>query len=184
MFADPCQRSREAQLGLVVTERDVKTRAARAVTCQFCLKSGREAKPGARRERLSHVQSFTTRFRCDMYKCHHKTTHPDRSAKFQQLTTAERSSYLDKVVNHTNTLFAHFDGHRAMTLTFNRDIVEKLIGYQLFDIDDKSVHTTRACARFIFKLHEKALPKDRVEMFFVKIKSVLRFNMVLGFVSK
>ena len=180
----PFQRGHEAQFGLIITERDNATSAVRVVTCQFCLKFGREAKPGSKRKRTSHAQSFTIPFRCDVYTRHHQTAHPERWAEFQQLTTAEKSSYFDKAVNHANTLFAHFESHGALTLTFNRDIVEKVIGDLLFDVDDESVQITRARALSVFKLHEDALPEDNIEVYCVKIESVLRFKMVLGFVSK
>ena len=118
----PFKRGHEAQFGLVVT----------AVTCQLCLKFGREAKPGAKRKRTSHAQSFTTPFCFDVYTRRHETAHPERWADFQQLTTAEKSSYFDKAGNFTNTLLSHFDSHESLTLTFNRDIVEKVIGDILF----------------------------------------------------
>ena len=140
----PFQRGHEVQFGLIITERDNATSAVRVVTCQFCLKFGREAKPGSKRKRTSFAQSFTIPFRCDVYTRHHQTAHPERWAEFQQLTTAEKSSYFDKAVNHANTLFAHFESHGALTLTFNRDIVEKVIGDLLFDVDDESVQITRA----------------------------------------
>ncbi|KAI9919301.1 hypothetical protein PsorP6_017269 [Peronosclerospora sorghi] len=67
----PFQRGHEAQFGLVVTERDEATSAVRAVTCQFCLKFGREAKPRAKRKRTSHAKSFTAPFSVDVYTRYH-----------------------------------------------------------------------------------------------------------------
>ncbi|KAI9915789.1 hypothetical protein PsorP6_007916 [Peronosclerospora sorghi] len=81
-------------------------------------------------------------------------------------------------------LLAHFDSHGALNLTFSRDIVEKVIGDLLFDVDDESIHLTRARALSVFKLHEDALQEDNADVHSVKIESVLRFKMVLGFVSK
>ncbi|KAI9922039.1 hypothetical protein PsorP6_000261 [Peronosclerospora sorghi] len=82
----PFQRGHEAHFGLVVTERDEATSAVRAVTCQFCLKFGREAKHRAKGKRTSHAQSFTAPFRVDMYTQHHENAHPERWAEFQQLS--------------------------------------------------------------------------------------------------
>lgn len=183
-LADPFQRGHEAQFSLFVTQHNDTTSAACAVTCQFCLKFGKEAKPGAKRKRSSHGQSCTTFFRCDVYKRYRETAHSERRAEFQQLTTAEMSSYFDQGVNHTNTLFAHFGSHCTTTLTFNRDVVEKVIGNLQFNVDDESVQLTRICALSVFKMHEDAIPEDMVEVYLVKIESVLRFKIVLGFFSK
>lgn len=83
-----------------------------------------------------------------------------------------------------NTLFAYFESHYAMALTFSRDIVEQEIGDLLFNLDDESVHLTRARALSVFKMHEDVLPEDKAELYFVKIESVLRLKIVLEFVSK
>ncbi|KAI9918460.1 hypothetical protein PsorP6_011965 [Peronosclerospora sorghi] len=118
----------------------------RAVTCQFCLKFGREAKPRAKRKRTSHAQYFTAPFRVDVYTRHHENAHPERWAEFQQLSTAEKSNYFENAINHDQRA-------RARSLS-------------------------------VFKLHEHALPEDNADVYSVKIESVLRFKMVLGFVQK
>ncbi|KAI9910163.1 hypothetical protein PsorP6_010498 [Peronosclerospora sorghi] len=169
----PFQRDHEAQFGLVVTERDEATSAF-----------GREAKPRAKRKRTSHAQSFTAPFRVDVYTRHHENAHPERWAEFQQLSTAEKSNYFENAINHARTLLAHFDSHGALTLTFNLDIAEKVIGDLLFDVDDEWIHLTRARALSVFKLQEDALPEDNADVYSFKIEYVLRFKMVLGFVSK
>ncbi|KAI9895484.1 hypothetical protein PsorP6_019506 [Peronosclerospora sorghi] len=178
------QRGHEAQFGLVVTERDEATSAVSAVTGQFCLKFGREAKPRAKRKRTSHTQYFTAPFRVDVYTRHHENAHPERWAEFQQLSTAKKSNYFENAVNHASTLLVHFDSHEALTLAFNRDIVEKVICDLMFDVDDGSIHLNRARALPVFKLHEYSLPEDNADVYSVKVESVLRFKMVLGFVSK
>ncbi|KAI9918493.1 hypothetical protein PsorP6_011944 [Peronosclerospora sorghi] len=159
----PFQHGHEAQFGLVGTESDETTSAVRAVTCHFCLKFGREAKPRAKRKRTSHAQSFTAQFRVDVYTRHHENAHPERWAEFQQLSTAEKSNYFENAINHASTLLAHFDSHGALNLTFKRDIVEKVIGDLLFDVDDESIHLTRARALSVFTFHKDALPEDNAD---------------------
>ncbi|KAI9905632.1 hypothetical protein PsorP6_014043 [Peronosclerospora sorghi] len=68
--------------------------------------------------------------------------------------------YFENAINHVSNILDHFDSHGGLTLTFNRDIVEKVIGDLLFDVDDESIHLTRALALSVFKLHEDALPED------------------------
>lgn len=131
-----------------------------------------------------HAQSFKTTFRSDVYKRDHETAHHERWAELQQLTTAERSSYFDKVAYPTNTLFSHSDSHCAMTVTFNHDIFKKVINDLLYNVDDELIHLTCASALSVFKMHEESLLEDNEEVSFVKIESVLRFKMVLGFISK
>ncbi|KAI9909698.1 hypothetical protein PsorP6_014649 [Peronosclerospora sorghi] len=170
----PFQRGHEAQFGLVVTERDEATSAVRAVTCQFCLKFGREANPspsgsGRRTHGLLQIR-FVLMCTRDAMRMHTLRDGP--------------SSNRSKPINHASTLLAHLDSHGALTLKFNRYIVEKVIDDLLFDVDDESIHITRARALHVFKLHEDALPEDNADVYSVKIESVLRFKMVLGFVSK
>ncbi|KAI9911291.1 hypothetical protein PsorP6_009055 [Peronosclerospora sorghi] len=174
----PFQRGHEAQFGLFATERDEATSAV------LLLEFGREAKPRAKLKLKSHSQSFTAPFRVDVYNRHHENAHPERWAEFQQLSTDEKSNYFENAINHASTLLAHFDSHGSLTLTFNRDIVDKVIGDLLFDVDDESIHFTHERALFVFKLHEEALPEDNADVYSVKIESVLRFKMISGFVSK
>ncbi|KAI9916564.1 hypothetical protein PsorP6_016848 [Peronosclerospora sorghi] len=133
-------------------------------SCQFCLNVGREAKPRAKRKRTSHAQCFTAPFSVDVYTRHHENAHPERWTEFQQLSTDEKSNYFENSINHASTLLAHFDSHGALTLTFNRDIVEKMIGDLLFDVDDESIHLTRAWALSVFKLNEDAPPRDNAHV--------------------
>lgn len=180
----PFQRGHDVQFGLLVTERDERTSVVRAATCRFCLKFGREAKPGAKRKRTAHVQVFTVPFRTDTYTRHHISAHPVKWAEFQQLAAAEKATFFDGAVDYANTLLAHLDSEGPLILSFNRDIVEDLIGDLLYDVDDEDVHSSRSRALSIFKEHEDAAATDNEEVYSVKILSVRRFKMVLGFVAK
>eukprot|EP00171_Calliarthron_tuberculosum_P004509 IDg4509t1 len=64
------------------------------------------------------------------------------------------------------------------------DIVDVMIGELLFDIDDESVASNRAKALSIFKLHPDVALDCNEDVYYVKLVSVRRFKMVLGFVSK
>jgi hypothetical protein len=191
----PFQRGHEVQYGLQVTERDPRTSAVLAVSCRFCLKFGREAKPGAKRKRTSNVQVFKTPFHTDAYKKHHANVHPEKWQQYLDFSTEEKETFFDGAFNHASTLMAHFESEGALTLTFNRDIVEVIIGDMLFDPDDEVTQSTRERALAVFKpLEDAAVAVDaddsdareqdlNREAYRVKITSVCRFKMVIGFIS-
>jgi hypothetical protein len=112
----------------------------------------------------------------------------------------EKRTFFDGVVNHSSTLLAHFESEGALTLTFNRDIVEKVIGDLLFDPDDVSCQSTREKALAIFQHFDDAaldeestgaapsaiIPEQELnrEAYFLRVNSIRMFKMVIGFVSK
>ena len=69
-------------------------------------------------------------------------------------------------------------------ISFKGDDVEVMIGDLLFDVDDDSIAPTRARALSAFKLHLDVAPDCNEDVYHVKINSVRRFKLVLGFVSK
>jgi hypothetical protein len=186
----PFQRGHDVQYGLEVTERD-SSRRVLGVSCRFCVKFGREAKPGAKRKRTTNVQVFRRPFRTDMYKKHHSSAHPEMWSRFMGCSSEEKATFFDGQVNYASTLMAHFEGEGALTLTFNRDVVDVIIGDLLFDPDDESTQATRERALAVFKpLEDAAVAVDddeaqdlNLEAYRVKISSVRRFRMVLGFIA-
>jgi len=152
----PFQCGHDVQYGLEVTERDSAGRVL-AVLCRFCLKFGREAKPGAKQKRTNNVQMFKTPFCTNVYKKHHANIHPEKWQQYLACSTEERETFFDGAVDHASTLLAHFDSEGDLTLTFNCDIVEVIIGDMLFDLDDEM--TQSMCERdlAIFKPLEDAV---------------------------
>lgn len=180
----PFQRGHEAQYGLKVTERDSRTGAVQAATCCFCIAFGREEVPGAKRKRTTHKQVFTLPFRSDSYTRHHKSAHAVKWAEYQALSDDMKATFFDIPVKHASTMLAHFESSETLVLSFNRDVVEVMIGDLLFDVDDDSVAPTRARALSAFKLHSDVAPDCNEGVYHVKLNSVRRFKLVLGFVSK
>lgn len=124
------------QYGVEVTERGPRTSTVLAVSCRFCLKFGREAKPGAKRKRTNNVQVFKAPFRTDVYKRHHDNVHPEFWQQFLACSVEQKAVFFNSAVNHASTLLTHFESEGALTLMFKRDIVEVIIGDLLFDPDD------------------------------------------------
>ena len=151
----PFQCGHDVQYGLEVTERNSAGRVL-AVLCRFCLKFGREAKPGAKCKRTTNVQVFRLPFRTNVYKKHHSNAHPKTWSRFLSCLVEEKATFFDDQVNYASTLMAHFEGKGALTLTLTRDIVDTIIGDVLFDLDDKSTQSTRERALAVFKPLEDA----------------------------
>jgi hypothetical protein len=188
------------EFGLEVTERDKGSGAVNFVICKFCRKFGREHKPGQKRKRITNFHIFKLPFRTDSYQRHHATAHPEKWDEFSRASLEENRTFFDGVVNHSSTLLAHFESEGALTLTFNRDIVEKVIGDLLFDPDDASCQSTREKGLAIFQHFDDAaldeestgatpsaiIPEQELnpEAYLVRVNSVRMFKMVIGFVSK
>ena len=68
----------------------------------------------------------------------------------------EKATFFDGQVNYASTLMAHFEGKGTLTLMFNRDVVDTIIGDMLFDLDDESMQSTRERALAVFKPLEDA----------------------------
>ena len=90
---------------------------------------------------------------------------------------------------------AHFVSKGALTLTFNHDIIEVIIGDLLFDPDDEATQSTREISLSVFKrLEDASVVVDasnsaareqdlNLEAYRFNIISVCRFKMILGFIS-
>ena len=98
----------------------------------------------------------------------------------------------DAVVNHASTLMAHFESEGTLTIAFNRDVLEVLVGSMLFDTDDEETQGTRKRALAVFKhRHDDAALNDNKapgeqdmnhEAYYVTIASVRKFKIVLVFI--
>lgn len=144
------------QYGLEVTERDPRIRAVLAISCRFCLKFGRKPQPDAKRMGTNNLQVFKAPFRTEVYKRHHATVHREQWQKFLACSVEQKAIFSDAAVNHARTLMARFESEGALTLTFNRDIAEVIIGDLLFDSDDEATQPTRERAIAILKPLEDA----------------------------
>jgi hypothetical protein len=71
----PFQRGHDVEFGLEVTERGNRVKS---VTCRFCLKFGREPKPGQKRKRTTNLHIFKFPLRTDSYQRHHARAHPEK----------------------------------------------------------------------------------------------------------
>jgi hypothetical protein len=182
------QRGHDVKYGLQVTERDEKTSSVLAASCRFCLKFGREAKPGLKRKRPGTRKVFKPPFRTDSYKRHIESAHPQKWEEYSACTNEKKAVFFDGVTNYASTIMAHMETEGAMTLKFNRDVVEVIIGELLFDPDDTDTQPTRDRALSIFKPLEDAalaLGGDGEDLAYtVVIKHVRRFRLVQGFISK
>ena len=127
------------------------------ISCHFCLKFGREAKPGAKRKRTNNVQMFKTPFCTNVNKKHHANIHPKKWQQYLACLTEERETFFDGAVDHASTLLAHFNSKGNLTLTFNCDIVEVIIGDMLFDLDDETTQSMHERDLAIFKPLEDAV---------------------------
>jgi hypothetical protein len=186
----PFKHGHVVQYGLEVAERDPKTSAVLAASCRFCLKFGREARPGAKRKRTGNTKVFKSPFRADSYKRHMEDSHPQKWREYSACAGEQKAVFFDGVTNYASTIMAHMETEGAMTLTFNRDVVEVIIGDLLFDPDDTETQPTRERALSIFKPFEDAARAPggdgedlNLEAYTVVIKHVRRFRMVQGFIS-
>ena len=87
---------------------------------------------------------------------------------------------------------AHFESEGILTISFNRNVVEILVGSMIFGHDDEETQDTCERALAVFKHHHDAALNDNeapgeqdinCEAYYVTIASVRNFKIVLGFIS-
>ena len=191
----PFQRNHDVKYGIEVTERDPRTSAVLAALCLFCLEFGRKAKPDAKHQRTNNVQVFKAPFCTNVYNRHHENFHTDKWHIFLACSAEQKAIFFNAAVHNASTLMAHFVKKCALTLAFNRNIVDVIIEDLLFDSDDEVTQSTREKSLVIFKPLEDvavvvyasdsaAREKDlNREAHIFNIASVCRFKMILGFIS-
>ena len=107
-----------------------------------------------------------------------------------ECSVEEKATFFENEANYGSTLMAYFEGEVTQTILFNHDIVEVIIGDLLFNPDDELTQATRERALAVFRPLEDAAVADdagtgqdmNLEAYRVKITSVCRFKMVLGFI--
>ena len=86
----PFQRNFDMEYGLCVSKYNNDIGIVQTVTCHFCLKFGREAKPCAKSQRTTKTQVFQLPFCMDKYKRCHALVHPEKWKDFQEAIEMER----------------------------------------------------------------------------------------------
>ena len=145
-----------------------------------------------KRARTANVQYFKRPFRTDVYKKHHVNVHPEKWQVYSALSSDEKKEFFNGVLSVSNTLHAHFDSEVPLRFTFNRDIVDVLIGELLFDPDDVENQKTKQRVLQVFKPFPDASTTPATEVdedanrdaYEVVIRSSRLFFLVLGYISK
>lgn len=96
------QTGHELDYARKVTERHPQSSAVLAVSCHFCLKFGRESKPGAKHKRTNNMQVFNVPFCTDLYKKHHSNAHPGKWQRY--ITSRLKASIRDQKTFFIDTL--------------------------------------------------------------------------------
>ena len=133
-------------------------------------------------------------FCTDVYNRHQDNVNPEKWQQFLACSAEQKTIFFNAAVHHARILMAHFVSNGNLTLTFNHGIFEVINGDLLFDPDDEATQSTREKSLEIFKpLKDTAVVVDasdsasrekylNQEAYRVKITSVCRFKMVLGFI--
>lgn len=148
----PFQTGHELDYVFKVTERHPQSSAALADSCRFCLKFWCEPRPDAKRNRTNNVQLYEVPFRTDMYKKHHFNASPEKWRQYLACSAEQKVVFFGCLVNYAITLMAHFESKCALTPTFNRDIVEGIIGDLHFDPNVEVPQSTFERAFAVFEI--------------------------------
>jgi hypothetical protein len=126
------------------------------------------------RKVTENIKYFTKPFRVDNYKSHLKT-HSVKWAEYQQCSNDEKQKFFDKLP-FVNTLNAHFDVERAeVKYCFDPDIIEKLIGGMIFDVNDEEEYIGTEKALSVFKKSD--------DMYTVTMKNFRQFKLAIKYIA-
>ena len=153
-----------------------------SVRCQFCVYYGKEQAAGAQRARKQTVRIKTWEsFRPELYESHHRGQHMDQWSIYQALDSESKKSLFEKVSPVANTLHAHFGSReKALTLYFNQEVVDVIIGQLFFNADDPN-EVSRLRAISLFDLH--IYDSEARAVYATTIKKNLQFRPVVKYLS-
>jgi len=142
----PFKEEHLLEYGLEIAFRNSTTKEVDSVCCKFCIAFGKEGASTAARKRkvTDNIKYFKRPFRSDNYKSHLKT-HSEKWAEYQALNDQEKRVFFAlKPVKYINTLDAYYGIDRKdHTFCFDNDIVEKVIGDMLFDLDAEDEYSSK-----------------------------------------
>ena len=105
----------------------------------------------------------------------------DQWAIYQALDSESKKSFFEKVAPVANTLHAHFGSReKALTLSFNQEVVDVIIGQLFFNADDPN-EVSRLRAISLFDLHIS--DSEARAGYATTIKNVLQFRLVVKYLS-
>ena len=67
-----------------------------------------------------------------MYKRQHLSVHPKKWKELQATSQEWKATLFDVAVSHASTLMDHFERKDTPTISFNRHVVEVLVGSMIF----------------------------------------------------
>jgi len=107
-------------------------------------------------------------------------THSEKWAEYQALNDQEkRVLFALKPVKYINTLDAHYGiDRKEHTFCFDNDIVEKVIGDMLFDLDAEDEYSSKERAMLIFK---KMDTSD--DTYTASVKNMKQFRLAIKYIS-
>mmetsp|Transcript_25482 Transcript_25482/g.53099 ORF Transcript_25482/g.53099 Transcript_25482/m.53099 type:complete len:719 (+) Transcript_25482:100-2256(+) len=180
--------------GLEIVDKNEDTAEVNSVRCRFCVafrKEGRTSNPVRMRKVTDNIKCFTKPFRADNYKSHLKT-HTAKWTEYQACSTEEKKAFFNNVPNRfgsthpqpppqprkfLNTLDTYFEIKRRESIfCFDADIVKKLIGDALFDLNDVKECRSKERALSLFKKSE-----DGDEMYTVRITNLKQFKLAVKY---
>lgn len=167
------------EYGLEIASRGVN-KEVESVRCKFCVTFGKESTSSSserKRKVSSTVKYFTKPFRKDNYTSHLKV-HSEKFAEYGALSNEQKKGFFKVKEKFVNTLDAHFEVQRKEhVLCFDADIVEKIIGDMLFDLDDVEECTSKEKALSVFK------KSNDCEMFTITIRNMRQFRLAIKYIA-
>ena len=128
------------ECAIAITATDSYNRPT-TVVCRFCQHFGKEKKDENRKRKVSqNIQMYMKPWRSDKMKEHNMRMHCERWSEYQSLSLRGKKYYFD---DHSpaskNSILSMFPREvDKCTMTFDRNVIEILIGTLFIDDDDES----------------------------------------------
>jgi hypothetical protein len=176
------QLDHELSYGLKIMQRDAASKKVISVRCQFCVYFGKDEVAGQKRARkqTSRIKTWES-FRRELYESHHKGQHAEQWVQYQSLSAEEKKHFFEGVTPFASTLQSYCGrSDEPLHFTFNRSVVEILIGDIFFDPESQGGVTHRK-ALSLFEPQTES--NGAVIHYSVSIKNPMQFRLSIQYLA-
>ena len=132
----PFQHLLALEFGLQITGRDAKSQVM-SVLCRFCTSFKQSEKEGAKRQCTDNTKYHSAPFCKENYNKHNCTQHSVEWEQYKKASKEEKIHFFNKAKSTSILSYVDMDSN-AITVVFDKNIVDNIISRLFFHVDNES----------------------------------------------